>query len=219
MEIIIICSTNASVTKRVVNAGVVNNQDIKIISDRECGAISFAKEKKLEYEVLESSTGREFSEKLAVKYEGRKDILFISFYTKLFYGSFIKEHSTRLINFHPSILPSCPGMDGFGDTLKSGAMFIGSTVHFVDYGVDTGMPILQAAFPRSPLMTVKELRHRVYLQQSICLLQIIVWFQSGRVNLNADDRMIIKNAKYDVGEFSPNIDREMHDLFEAWLLE
>lgn len=81
-----------------------------------------------------------------------------------------------MINFHPSILPACPGMDGFGDTLKSGALFIGSTVHFIDEGMDTGKPILQAAFPRNPGESITKLRHRVFLQQVISLLQVVDWF-------------------------------------------
>ncbi|MDA1381029.1 formyltransferase family protein [Plesiomonas shigelloides subsp. oncorhynchi] len=86
-------------------------------------------------------------------------MLFISFYTRLLSDVFLKAHPHRVINFHPSILPACPGMDGFGDTLKSGALFIGSTVHFIDEGMDTGKPILQAAFP--------EIRKKVSLNLDI----------------------------------------------------
>ena len=50
----------------------------------------------------------------------------------------MKGNSRQVINFHPSILPACPGMNGFEDTIESGAMHVGSTVHFVDTGIDTG---------------------------------------------------------------------------------
>jgi len=53
----------------------------------------------------------------------------------------------RIMNIHPAILPAFPGTDGYGDTFRYGCKVAGSTVHFVDYGEDSGPIIGQRAFP------------------------------------------------------------------------
>ncbi len=52
----------------------------------------------------------------------------------------------RIMNIHPALLPSFPGTDGYGDTFRYGCKIGGCTVHFVDYGEDTGPIIGQKAF-------------------------------------------------------------------------
>ena len=70
----------------------------------------------------------------------------------------------RIMNIHPALLPAFPGTDGYGDTLRHGCKVGGCTVHFVDYGEDSGPIIGQRAFaiePDDTLDTVKAkgLRH------------------------------------------------------------
>ena len=64
----------------------------------------------------------------------------------------------RIMNIHPALLPAFPGTDGYGDTLRYGCKIGGCTVHFVDYGEDSGPIIGQRAFaiqPDDTLETVK----------------------------------------------------------------
>ena len=64
----------------------------------------------------------------------------------------------RIMNIHPALLPAFPGTDGYGDTLRYGCKVGGSTVHFVDYGEDSGPIIGQRAFaiePDDTLDTIK----------------------------------------------------------------
>lgn len=71
----------------------------------------------------------------------------------------IDPAAPRIMNIHPALLPSFPGTDGYGDTWRYGCKVGGCTVHFVDYGEDTGPIIGQKAFPITPsdtLETVKE---------------------------------------------------------------
>lgn len=53
----------------------------------------------------------------------------------------------RIMNIHPALLPSFPGVDGYGDTFRYGCKVGGCTVHFIDYGEDSGPIIGQKAFP------------------------------------------------------------------------
>jgi len=56
------------------------------------------------------------------------------------------RNEPRIMNIHPALLPSFPGIDGYGDTYRYGCKVGGCTVHFIDYGEDTGPIIAQKAF-------------------------------------------------------------------------
>ncbi len=66
----------------------------------------------------------------------------------------------RIMNIHPSLLPSFGGVDGYGDTFRYGCKVGGCTVHFVDYGEDTGPIIAQKAFEIHPDDTLETIRKR-----------------------------------------------------------
>jgi phosphoribosylglycinamide formyltransferase 1 len=65
----------------------------------------------------------------------------------------------RIMNIHPALLPSFPGVDGYGDTFRYGCKVAGCTVHFIDYGEDSGPLIGQRAFailPDDSIDTIKK---------------------------------------------------------------
>jgi phosphoribosylglycinamide formyltransferase-1 len=99
-------------------------------------------------------------------------------------------------------------MSGFDDTVKSGAHFVGATVHFVDSGADTGLPILQSAVPYDPHRTVAENRHHVFLHQCRMLLQTVKWFEEGRIE-RSGRRVVVRRASYNSSEFAPNLDFDL----------
>lgn len=66
----------------------------------------------------------------------------------------------RIMNIHPSLLPAFPGTDGYGDTYRYGCRVAGCTVHFVDYGEDTGPVIGQKAFEIRPEDTIDSIREK-----------------------------------------------------------
>ena len=66
----------------------------------------------------------------------------------------------RIMNIHPALLPSFPGVDGYGDTYRYGCKVGGCTVHFVDYGEDTGPIIGQKAFEIRPGDTLEMVREK-----------------------------------------------------------
>lgn len=84
-------------------------------------------------------------------------------------------------------------------------MFIGSTVHLVDAGIDSGVPLLQGSRPNDHTALLAERRHRVFVQQCKSLIQIIKWYEQGRV-CHEDGKFYIEGACYEISEFSPNLD-------------
>lgn len=81
----------------------------------------------------------------------------------------VREYNNRMINLHPALLPSFPGINAARQALEAGVKFTGCTVHFVDEGVDSGPIILQAVVPvldeddeDSLLQKVHEEEHRIY---------------------------------------------------------
>ena len=66
----------------------------------------------------------------------------------------------RIMNIHPSLLPAFAGLDGYGDTFRYGCKVGGCTVHFVDYGEDTGPIIGQRSFQIEPEDTIDTIRKK-----------------------------------------------------------
>ena len=79
------------------------------------------------------------------------DLLVLAGFMRVFTPYFIDRINTeskqyRIMNIHPALLPSFPGTDGYGDTFAYGCKIGGCTVHYIDYGEDTGPIIGQKAF-------------------------------------------------------------------------
>jgi len=91
------------------------------------------------------------------------DLLILAGFMRNLTPYFIDQVNTdpdkpRIMNIHPALLPAFPGTDGYGDTFRYGCKVGGCTVHFIDYGEDTGPIIGQKAFEitdRDTLETVK----------------------------------------------------------------
>jgi phosphoribosylglycinamide formyltransferase 1 len=75
------------------------------------------------------------------------DLIVLAGFMKLVGAAFLASFGGRVINTHPALLPSFPGMHGVRDTLEYGAKVSGCTVFLVDAGTDTGPVIAQAAVP------------------------------------------------------------------------
>ena len=73
------------------------------------------------------------------------DLVVLAGYMQLLSPEFVARFRGRVVNIHPALLPSFPGLDAIGQALAAGVEVTGVTVHFVDEGVDTGPIILQRA--------------------------------------------------------------------------
>jgi phosphoribosylglycinamide formyltransferase-1 len=83
----------------------------------------------------------------AVLNESKVDLICLAGYMRLLSPFFVAEFPNRILNIHPSLLPSFPGLESQRQALDYGVKFAGCTVHFVDENLDAGPIVLQAAVP------------------------------------------------------------------------
>lgn len=93
------------------------------------------------------------------------DLVCLAGFMRLLSAYFIREFPERILNIHPSLLPSFPGLDAQYQALSHGVKITGCTVHFVDEGLDAGPIILQAAVPVLDGDTVEALSARILKEE------------------------------------------------------
>jgi phosphoribosylglycinamide formyltransferase 1 len=77
----------------------------------------------------------------------RPDLVVLAGYMQILSAAFVGRFRERIVNVHPALLPTFPGLDAIGQALAAGVEVTGVTVHFVDEGVDTGPPIISREVP------------------------------------------------------------------------
>ena len=147
----------------------VRERTTLVVSDRECGLGSFARSRDIPTFRVNGASNEAISDGFLAVLQAHSTDLVFSFYTRLFRGAILTAYRGRLANFHPSLLPRHPGMRGFEDSIRSRDEYIGSTVHLVDDGVDTGRALMQSSILNRPTAPLAERRHMVFLLQ-VCQL-------------------------------------------------
>ena len=89
----------------------------------------------------------------------------------------------RIMNIHPALLPAFPGVDGYADTFRYGCKIAGCTVHFIDYGEDTGPIIAQRAFAIGDDDTLEAVKKKGLALEWEVFPQCIQLFAQGRLRL------------------------------------
>lgn len=98
-------------------------------------------------------SNEEYDERILEELERRNiDLIVLAGYLNILSSKFVSKYSNRIINIHPSLIPSFCGDGFYGENvhkavIKSGVKFTGATTHFVDENVDTGAIILQDVVP------------------------------------------------------------------------
>jgi phosphoribosylglycinamide formyltransferase-1 len=92
----------------------------------------------------------------------RVDLIVLAGFMRVLKGDFLRAFEGRIVNIHPSLLPSFPGLEGWKQALDYGVKVAGCTVHFVDAGVDSGAIIGQTAVPVMDDDTAETLHQRIH---------------------------------------------------------
>jgi len=118
------------------------------------------------------------------------DVNFIALagFMRIVKDGLLTAYAGRIINIHPSLLPSFPGLDGGKQAFDYGVKYTGCTVHFVDAGVDTGAIINQKCVAIEDSDTLESLMTKIHDQEHIAYPEALQWIAEGR--LKRDGRRI-----------------------------
>lgn len=111
------------------------------------------------------------------------DLVVLAGYMKILGCEIIREYAGRIINIHPSLLPSFPGLDAHGQALAYGVKISGCTAHFVDEGTDSGPVILQRSVSVLDDDDPGSLAERILLEEHIALPEAVSLFCQDRLRI------------------------------------
>jgi phosphoribosylglycinamide formyltransferase 1 len=153
-----------------VAAGRIPGAEIAVVVSNREGApgIEKAKERKIATRVIPSKgLEREAYDRqvVAVLNEHKVDLVCLAGYMRLLSPFFVASFPNRILNIHPSLLPSFPGLESQRQALEYGVKFAGCTVHFVDENLDAGPIVLQATVPVRDEDTEETLASRILAEE------------------------------------------------------
>jgi phosphoribosylglycinamide formyltransferase-1 len=125
--------------------------------------------------------------------EHRIELICLGGFMRLFTADFVLHWQGRMLNIHPSLLPSFPGLDPHGQALKAGVRISGASVHFVIPETDAGPIIAQAAVPVREGDTTDTLAARVLAVEHRLYPLALKLVAQGRVRI-VDDRCLIEGG-------------------------
>ena len=137
----------------------------------------------------------------------KADFIVLAGFMRVLTENFVARYSGRMINIHPSLLPSFPGLHTHQRALDAGVRIHGCTAHFVTPGLDSGPIIIQAAVPVLANDTEDVLAARVLEQEHRIFPQAVRWLCEERVKLGVDGKVSIAGASAVAGALmSPSPD-------------
>lgn len=118
------------------------------------------------------------------------DFICLAGYMKILNPGFVLKYSHRILNIHPSLLPSFPGLHAQAQALEHGVKYSGCTVHFVDEGVDSGPIIRQAVVPVMDGDTEETLSARILKEEHRIYSEALALVISGKYRI--DGRRVVE---------------------------
>ena len=135
---------------------------------------------------------------LAILQQHDVELVLLAGYMKIVTAVLVNAYANRMMNIHPSLLPSFPGLDVQKKAIEWGCKLAGCTVHFVTEGVDEGPIILQAAVPILDDDSAEALAARILVQEHKLYSRAVQLFAEGRLHVEGR-RVFIEQGK-PVGE-------------------
>src|SRR5258705_4060397 len=145
---IAVAVSGAGSTLRALHAaaqrGELGGEIVLVVADRACPALEWAAEQGIDAALVPGGA----DDALADALDGaRADVIVLAGYMRIVGQRVLAAHGGRILNTHPSLLPSFPGAHAVRDALDHGAKVTGATVHLVDETLDGGPIVLQDAVP------------------------------------------------------------------------
>lgn len=181
-------------------AGKIAAETAIVLSDVEhAGILERARERKLPAQFVPPGKFRtkldEEAEQafVAALEKARVDLIVLAGFMRVLKGNFLRAFEGRIINIHPSLLPSFPGLEAWKQALDHGVKVTGCTVHFVDAGVDSGAIIGQQAVPVLDNDTPQSLHERIHAAEHDLYPRCVAALARREISV-AGRRVIWKNG-------------------------
>jgi phosphoribosylglycinamide formyltransferase-1 len=131
------------------------------------------------------------------------ELVVLAGFMRIITPTLLKAFPHRVLNIHPALLPSFPGLHVQKAALEHGVKFSGCTVHFVDEGMDTGPIIIQAVVPVLDNDTEDTLSARILKQEHKIYSRAIQLYAEGRLRIEGR-RVVVTGTRTDTDEFLLN---------------
>ena len=112
------------------------------------------------------------------------DLIVLAGFMRILTSYFVSNYRQKIINLHPALLPSFPGMHSAKQAIEYGVKFTGVTVHFVDDGVDTGPIILQSVVPVEDNDTEDTLLEKIHAEEHRVFPEAVRLFCEDRLSVS-----------------------------------
>lgn len=173
-----------------VNSGKINGNIEMVISDSE-NAYGIERSKQFHiktYVINKNKYGENICDEILKITKGNVDLIVLAGFLSILKGDILKEFKNRIINIHPSLIPSFCGKGMYGikvheAAIESGVKVSGCTVHFVNEKIDHGAILLQEVVPVYFEDTKESLQKRVLEKEHILLPKAISLISEGRVKI------------------------------------
>jgi phosphoribosylglycinamide formyltransferase-1 len=196
--------TNLQAIIDAIEAGKLDAK-IEVVLSNKADAFGLTRARKhgIPTEVLNHKdfTSREaYDEAVVARLRGRDvELVVLAGFMRLLSPMFIKAFSNRIMNIHPALLPSFPGLNVQQKAVEHGARFSGCTVHFVNEECDEGPIIIQAVVPVFSDDTSEALAARILAQEHRIYPRAIQLYAEGRLKV-VGRRVIVEGAAKDEGQ-------------------
>lgn len=224
MNIVFLASSGGYSIDYLISAAKMNLVEAnvtKIITDRECRTNQIAKKHNIKLKTIEQTleTSREeYSNKLLDLVPKNTDLIIISL-RRLISGDILKKYNNKILNTHPSLLPSYKGYKANKRLLNDGkTTFGGCSCHIVNEGADDGPIINQSIIPLDYKTSQKDYEFRIWNHQKHNLCQAAQYFSQKRVQV-IDNKAVIYKAKYGHFPTNPKLEIDFTDLDNSFNIE
>lgn len=196
-KIVILISGRGSNMEAIIRAQIPGAEVSAVIANRpDAAGLAFAVDHGIVTQVVDHKAhpSREaFDAALAGAIDAhRPDLVVLAGFMRVLTDAFVEHYAGRLLNIHPSLLPSFPGLHTHRKALEAGVRVHGATVHFVTPTLDCGPVVIQAAVPVLPGDDETALAARVLEQEHRIYPQAVRWFVEGRLSL-VNGRVLVQD--------------------------
>ena len=181
-----------SILKAIKKKKIPINPAVVISNKPNAKGLQIAKKMGMQTEVIDSSKYKgkrqQFDKEIITtlrkyKVTPSNGLVCLAGFMRIISPYFIKKYKNRILNIHPALLPSFPGLDAQKQAIEFGVKFSGCTVHFVDEGVDTGPIILQGIVKVSVNDNEKTLSKKILLEEHKAYPKAVELFAKNKISI------------------------------------